>query len=121
MKINEFTDLISWQKAHQLVLSIYEITTSFPQKELYGLNSQMRRSSASVSANIAEGFSRKSRAEKIHFYRIGLGSLIELQDQLFIARDVNYLDGERFNKIYMNTVEVKKLILGSIKACPDYK
>ena len=68
--IRKFEDLIAWQKAHALVLAIYKLTSNFPKEELFGLTSQIRRSAASAPANIAEGFSRNSNAEKIRFYNI---------------------------------------------------
>jgi four helix bundle protein len=67
-KIISFTDLIVWQKAHQLVLDIYKITEKFPKKETYSLTDQMRRAAVSVSSNIAEGFGRYTYKDKIHFY-----------------------------------------------------
>jgi len=79
-KIKSFTDLISWQEGHKLVLLIYAITKKFPKEELFGLVSQIRRCAISITSNIAEGFSRKSKKEKINFYHISLDSLTELQN-----------------------------------------
>src|SRR3990167_966356 len=98
-KIKNFTDLITWQESHKLVLRIYEITNNFPQKETYALTSQMRRAAISITSNIAEGFSRKSGKEKIQFYYLSLGSLTELQSQLIISRDVRYIDDKMFDDI----------------------
>jgi four helix bundle protein len=80
-KIKSFTDLIAWQKAHELVLSVYKKTEKFPQKETYSLTDQMRRAVISITSNVAEGFARKSDKEKIKFYYASLGSLTELQNQ----------------------------------------
>ena len=113
-KIKSFTDLIAWKEAHNVVLAIYKITKEFPREEMFGLVSQMRRCSVSISSNIAEGFSRKSKNEKTQFYHIALGSITELQNQLLIARDLNYLDKEIFLKIAELTVRVSKLINGLI-------
>ena len=115
-KITSFTQLIAWQKAHQLVLHVYKFTHTFPQEERYGLSDQMRRCCVSVSSNIAEGFSRQSKKEKIQFYYTSRGSLTELQNQLLIARDVHYIQEEIFNHIAPETVEVHKLINGMIKS-----
>ena len=65
-----FQNLDDWQKSHQLVLDVYRVTRSFPSEERYGLSSQMRRAAVSVPANIAEGFKRRTKAEKVRFYNI---------------------------------------------------
>ena len=114
-KIKSFTNLITWQKGHNLVIAIYKITDKFPQKETYSLIDQMRRSSVSITSNIAEGFSRKGLKEKIQFYYMALGSVTELQNQILIARDVNYLAKQDFTNLANKTVEVNKLINGLIK------
>lgn len=115
LKIKSFTDLITWQKAHQLVLSIYIVTKSYPKEEIYSLVDQMRRCAISITSNIAEGFSRKSYKEKVQFYSMALGSSTELQNQLLVSKDVGYIDSEKFQEIAMQTVEVNKLINGLIK------
>ena len=113
-KIRIFTDLNAWKKSHELVLFVYKITKSFPKKEIFTLTSQMRRSSISITSNIAEGFSRQSYKEKIHFYSIALGSVTELQSQFLIARDIGYI--KRDYKIFFeNSVIVHKLINGLIR------
>ncbi|MFA4955084.1 MAG: four helix bundle protein [Patescibacteria group bacterium] len=91
-KIKNFTDLVAWQEAHSLALSIYQATKAFPKDELYGPVNQMRRSVVSIASNIAEGFGRKTNADKRHFYNIAGGSLAEIQSQLFLARDLGYLN-----------------------------
>lgn len=95
-----------------MVLMIYDVTDKFPQKEIFGLTNQMRRAVVSVTSNVAEGFSRKSSKEKYQFYCVAQGSLTELQNQLLIARDVKYLDRERFEKAADQTVCVHKLLTG---------
>lgn len=115
-KIKSFTDLIAWKEAHQLVLAVYKITDSFPSKETYSLIDQMRRCAISITSNIAEGFSRQSKKEKLQFYYTSKGSLTELQNQLLIARDVGYLKKEDFNLIAQRTVQVNKLIGGLVKS-----
>lgn len=115
-KIKSFADLIVWQKAHQLVLEIYKVTEGFPRSELFGLSNQMRRAAVSVTSNIAEGFARQSRKEKIHFYSISQGSLVELQDQLIISRDIKYIKDENFKIIIPQTIDVNKLLNGLIRS-----
>lgn len=120
LKIKSFTDLITWQKAHQLVLSIYRVTLSFPKEEIYSLVDQMRRCAISITSNIAEGFSRKSYKEKVQFYSIALGSSTELQNQLLISKDIGYISKEKFHEIAIQTVEVNKLINGLIKGSKEF-
>ncbi|MFH1565492.1 MAG: four helix bundle protein [bacterium] len=115
-KIKTFTDLVAWKEAHKLVIMIYEITKKFPKEEMFGLTNQLRRAAVSISSNIAEGFSRKSRDDKSRFYYMAQGSTTEVQNQLLIARDVKYFANEEFNKIANQTVLVHKLINGLIKS-----
>ena len=89
-KAQRFQDLQAWQKAHQLVLAIYRMTQKFPAGERYGLVSQMRRAAVSVPANIAEGFKRRGRADKIRFYNISETSLEEVKYYLILSHDLGY-------------------------------
>jgi len=114
-KIKSFTDLIAWKEAHKLVLGVYKLTLSFPQEERFGLTNQIRRSAISISSNIAEGFSRKSKKEKKQFYYISKGSLTELQNQLLIAKDIGYLSNITFKDIANQTICAGKLINSIIK------
>lgn len=91
-KIKDFTDLNAWKEAHKLTVKIYEVTNEFPADEKYSLTSQIRRCSASVGANIAEGFGRQTYKEKAQFYYLAQGSLLELKNFLYIAKDVKYID-----------------------------
>lgn len=114
--IQSFTDLVAWQEGHKLVLMIYRVTKRFPEDERFGLTSQMRRCAVSVTSNIAEGFSRRSQKEKLLFYSHTQGSLTELQNQLLIARDVEYLPSQSFQEIAAQTVSVRKLVHGLSKS-----
>lgn len=115
-KIKSFTNLIVWQEAHKLALEIYRITKSFPREETYSLTDQMKRCSISITSNIAEGFSRQSKKEKIQFYFTAKGSLTELQNQLLLVKDIKYLSSASFKSIAEQTVAVHKLINGFIKS-----
>lgn len=115
-KIKSFTDLHVWQEGHKLVLTIYKITLNFPKAEAYALVDQMRRCVVSMTSNIAEGFSRSGRKEKIQFYYMSLGSLTELQNQLLISKDLSYIDNSMFGSIADQTVVVHKLLNGLIKS-----
>lgn len=85
-----FRDLMGWQKAHQFVLAVYRFTESFPEREKYGLAHQMRRAAVSIPANIAEGFGKRSQAEKARFLNIAEGSLEECRYYLILAQDLGY-------------------------------
>lgn len=89
-KTSNFQELIVWQKAHQLVLSIYKLSSSFPKDELYGLCSQMRRAAVSIPANIAEGYKKKGQADKLRFFNIAQGSLEEVRYYLILSNDLGY-------------------------------
>ena len=115
-KIRSFTDLNAWKEGHKLVLMIYKITDNFPDKEKFGLTSQMRRCVISITSNIAEGFSRRGNKEKIQFYYISLGSLTELQNQLLIGRGIEFIKEKDFLKIAKQTTIVQKITNGLIKA-----
>lgn len=116
MKITAFIDLIAWKQGHELVLTIYQITGLFPKSESYALIEQMRRCVVSITSNIAEGFSRRSKKEKSQFYYMALGSTTELHNQLLIARDLNYIDKIQFDTIIQKLIFVHKLINGLIKS-----
>ncbi len=115
-KIKSFTDLNAWKEGHSLVLHIYGITKTFPSDEKFGLVDQMRRCSVSITSNIAEGFSRKSKKEKAQFLYMSLGSVTEIQNQLLIVRDLEYINKTDFKKIADQTVVVSKLVNGLIKS-----
>jgi four helix bundle protein len=85
-----FQDLMVWQKAHQWVLDVYRMTARFPKEELFGLTSQLRRSAVSVPANIAEGFKRRGKSDKLRFYNISQGSLEEARYYHILGRDLRY-------------------------------
>src|SRR5947209_1279006 len=85
-----FQDLLVWQKAHRLVLLVYQLTDGFPQKEIYGLTSQFRRAAVSIPANIAEGFRKRGKSDKARFMNISQGSLEECRYYLILANDLKY-------------------------------
>ena len=91
-KIKSFKDLKIWQKSVQLVEEIYTISRSFPKEEMYGLQSQLRRSAVSIPSNIAEGFARLHNREYRNFLYISLGSCAELTTQIIIASRLKYIE-----------------------------
>ena len=121
MGISNFYDLETWKKAHKLVLLIYKLTSKYPKKETYILVSQMLRSAISVASNVAEGFGRNGIKEKVQFYTMSKASLIELQNQLLISKDIKYLNSVKFNKAWELSVEVHKLVNGLIRSTKKSK
>src|SRR5208282_1763045 len=85
-----FKDLVVWQKAHQFVLGVYQFTEKFPTSELFVLTSQFRRAAISIAANLAEGFKKRSEAEKLRFLGISQGSLEECRYYLILSEDLSY-------------------------------
>jgi len=94
-----FRDLMVWRKAHDFVLAVYHFTESFPEREKFGLTHQMRRAAVSIPANIAEGFGKRSSAEKARFLNIAEGSLEECRYYLILAQDLGYGQTEALNEI----------------------
>jgi four helix bundle protein len=90
-----FQDLIVWQKAHQFVLNVYSYTQKFPREELFGLTSQFRRAAVSITANIAEGFKKRSVRDKANFLNIAQGSIEECRYYLILSQDLKYGDSRQ--------------------------
>lgn len=120
-KISSFTDLNAWQESHKLAVEIYEVTGHFPATEQFGLTSQIRRAAVSITSNIAEGFSRSTKNDKLHFYVIAKGSTTEVQNQLLLARDVGLLPTGEFDRFAARSVTANKLLTGLMKALNDGK
>ncbi|MDR2571183.1 MAG: four helix bundle protein [Oscillospiraceae bacterium] len=87
-----FEDLLVWQKAHLFVLAVYRLTGTFPREEVYGLSSQFRRAAVSIPANIAEGFRKRSKADKTRYFNIAQGSVEECRYYLILSKDLGYVD-----------------------------
>ncbi|MER8433897.1 four helix bundle protein [Mesorhizobium caraganae] len=109
-KIESYRDLIVWQQAMDLAVSIYEITRAWPKDERYGLTAQVRRAATSVPANIAEGYGRESRASYQQFLRIAQGSLKELETHLLIAQRVGIASHEAVNALMTTSESVGTLL-----------
>jgi len=120
-EIKNFYDLNAWRKAHDIVLRIYKTTKNFPKEELYGITSQLRRATASIAANIAEGFSRYHYNDKIRFYHNARGSVSETQNFLFLARDLSFLKEKEFTEVFDLSEEVNKLINGLVRSIENQK
>ena len=115
-KLKSFKDLTVWQKAADLSVLIYETTEDFPKEEIYGITSQMRRASVSISSNIAEGFKRNHKKEKLQFYNIAYGSAAELESQIEIANKLNFLSLENYRNLLLLLTEISKMTDGLIKS-----
>ena len=113
--MRDFRNLQVWEKAHMLTLDVYKASASFPKDELYGLTSQIRRSSASNPTNIAEGCGRNGDAELSRFMAISMGSASELEYQLLRARDLGYLIQDNYPELHEKVTEVKRMLAGFIK------
>lgn len=108
--MRNFRDLKVWQKAHEFTLSVYRSTQSFPADERYGLTAQVRRSSASIATNIAEGCGRNTEPDLARFLAIASGSASEAEYQLLLARDLQYLPPADHDVLQGHITEVKKML-----------
>jgi four helix bundle protein len=113
--LQEFRKLEVWRKAHALTLSCYSLTRNFPRDETYGLTSQIRRASASIPTNIAEGCGRNGPAELARFLHIALGSASELDYLLLLAHDLELLSDDAYSSAERSVTEVKRMLAGLIR------
>jgi four helix bundle protein len=110
-----FDKLLVWQRAHSLVLKIYEVTNSFPKEEIWGLTSQIRRAAVSVPSNIVEGKARGSRKDFKRFLLIARGSLEEVKYQSLLAKELKYMNEEQYEEITVMIEDVGRLLGGMIR------
>ena len=110
-----FEKIVAWQKAHAFVLSVYQITRMFPEDEKFGLTSQFRRAAVSIEANIAEGYKKLSKADKLRFMNISQGSIEECRDYIILSRDLGYIDDVIFSNLYGKIEEASRLLHGYCK------
>jgi four helix bundle protein len=118
--VQSFRSLRVWEKSHRLTLDVYASSKAFPREEMYGLVNQMRRASASIGMNIAEGCCRKGSAEMARFLQIAMGSASELEYQLLLAHDLDYLRNPEYERLATQAVEVKRMassLMQKVKAC----
>ncbi|HEY9047355.1 MAG TPA: four helix bundle protein [Ohtaekwangia sp.] len=113
-----FQDLIVWQRAHQFVLSVYKYTSVFPKEERYFLTSQFRRAATSIAANIAEGFAKRTKPDKIRILNIAQGSLEECRYYILLSIDLDYGADKNMEKL---SEEVSKLLNAYLKAIESSK
>jgi len=120
----EFKDLRVWGEAKDLVLEIYKVTEQFPKTETYGLADQLRRSTNSICANIAEGFNRYHAKDKIRFYYNARGSISESQSHLIIASELGYIEKAFTDKLIEGLDRVRKMLnamIGSLNRCHELR
>ena len=114
--MNTFREIKVWKKSMDLVTILYKSTKNFPQDELFGLTSQMRRCAVSIPSNIAEGFGRKSPNDFKRFLQISMGSLFELETQVEISKNLNYIDDFQFNNLYKDLREIEIMLSSFINS-----
>jgi four helix bundle protein len=112
MAVKDYRDLIVWQKAMDLVETIYRTTAAFPREEIYGLTSQIRRAAISIPSNIAEGNGRNTTRDYIHFLGMAYGSVKEVETQVLIAERLRYIDSNHSNALVKVTTEIARLLSG---------
>ena len=105
-----FENIIAWQKAHAFVMLVYRVTKHFPKDEIFGLTSQFRRAAVSIEANIAEGYKKLSKADKLRFFNISQGSLEECRDYIILSRDLDFLQKDEFEALCTSIEEASKLL-----------
>ena len=115
-RISSYRDLKVWQSAMNIAVACYEVTRSFPKEEMYGLTSQIRRSSVSVAANVAEGFGRENKGSFVQYLRIAQGSLKELETHLMVAARVGLLDISAETELLMRCEENGKMLGALIRS-----
>ena len=114
--MNKFKELKVWQKAIQLITEIYFQTSKFPKEEIYGITSQIRRCAVSIPSNIAEGAGRETKKDFSHFLNIAKGSSFELETQLIISKELEFLKLADFEILYSELDEIQKMITGLQKS-----
>jgi len=114
--MNSFRELLVWQNGMALVTQAYSITKIFPKEELFSLTSQIRRCAVSIPSNIAEGYGRRHKLDYIRFLEISRSSLYELQTQLEISKNINYITDEELTLVHGKCKELEKMLNSFIKA-----
>lgn len=105
-----FQRVIAWQKAHEFVLLVYKVSKHFPEDERFGLTSQLRRAAVSIEANIAEGYRKIGKSDKLRFLNIAQGSLEECRDYHILAKDLNYINDEEYEQLRHSILMVSKFL-----------
>ncbi|MBN1489879.1 MAG: four helix bundle protein [Phycisphaerae bacterium] len=111
-RIQTYRDLMVWQKAMALVTEVYRLSRRFPKEEVYGLMAQMRRCAVSIPSSIAEGYGRNSTPDYVRFLRMAAGALYELQTQIEVALNLEYVRAEVVSSLYEHADEIAQMLGG---------
>ena len=115
MQTFSFEHVYAWQKAHEFTILVYQVTRIFPKEELFGLTSQFRRAAVSIEANIAEGYKKLGKSDKLRFLNISEGSLAECRNYIILARDLDYINESEYIQLYDSIEETSKLLTAYCK------
>ncbi len=118
--MRDFKKLKVWERSHRLTLAAYKATATFPREEMYGLTSQIRRSCAAISANIAEGCGRGTNNDLARFLQMALGSASELEYHLLLARDLSLLERADYAHLAREVTEIKRMLTSFVKSLKAY-
>ncbi len=116
-----FEDIVAWQKAHQFVVMIYRTTRTFPDFEKFGLSSQFQRAAVSIAANIAEGYKKLSKTDKLRFFNISQGSLEECRYYCLLSRDLGYIDETTYQQLVQTVLDTSYMLNAYIKGVVENK
>jgi len=108
--MRNYRDLMVWEKAHKLTLAVYKMTLSFPKEERHGLTSQIRRASASIAANLAEGCGRRSDGEMARYVQIAMGSGAELSYHFLLAKDLGFVQSAEYEALSADANEIMRML-----------
>jgi len=114
--LKNYKELKVWQKSYELCLEIYRITAKFPKEERYGLTSQIRRAVVSIPSNIAEGYGRKTTLDYIRMLYISYGSVCELETQILLARDLDFIEKDELGTTKKDVSEIERMLKALIKS-----
>jgi len=114
--LKSFKELKVWQKSYKLCLKVYKITKKFPKTEVYSFTSQMRRAALSIPCNIAEGYGRKTTPDYLRFLYMSYGSICELETQILLAGDLEYIETESLSELQSDFGEVERMLKALIKS-----
>jgi four helix bundle protein len=117
--VQDFHNLVVWQKAHAAALSVYRLTKKFPDDERFGLTSQIRRSAVSMAANLAEGCGRGSDQDFARFVQMAMGSAAEVEYHLLLAKDLGYIGAEEHVSATSSVQEIKRMLASLLKTIRD--
>lgn len=117
--MRNYQDLQVWEKAHSLMLDLYQLSRGFPREEIYGLTSQLRRAAMSIGINLAEGCGRRTSAELARFVRIAMGSASELDYELLICRDLGFLGTADFQRCTKKLTEIRKMLFSFLASIEE--